>query len=167
LQPVRRALFLVPLVLLASACGAKTVKKTTGGPPNPAVAVGIGAKTLYNGGDWAVVTRGTKVVVAHLVGGVWKVDASGKVKVSILGPTGTAASIPQVAAAIKGPSTIIEDALWVDGKELLEKGGGLKPSNITIYGAPDKKLRKGTHVAIAYGRTATSGTAVRWTFRVV
>lgn len=165
---MRRALLLlIPLVLLASACGAKKVKTTSGGPPSAAVVLGSGAHALYAGGGWAVVTRGTKVVVAHLVGNTWTIDTSGRVKISILAPTGTAGSIPQVAAELKAPSALIEDALWVDGKELLEKGGGLKPSNVTIYGAPDKKLAKGTHVAIAYGRTATSGTAVRWTFRVV
>ena len=165
---MRRALLLlIPLVLLASACGAKKVKTTSGGPPSAAVVLGSGAHALYAGGGWAVVTRGAKVVVAHLVGNTWKIDTSGRVKISILAPTGTAASIPQVAAELNAPSALIEDALWVDGKELLEKGGGLKPSNVTIYGAPDKKLAKGTHVAIAYGRTATSGTAVRWTFRVV
>ncbi len=163
---MRRTLLLIPLVLLASACGTKTVK-TTSGPPSAAVVLGSGAHALYAGGGWAVVTRGSKVVVAHLVGNTWKIDTNGKVKISILAPKGTAASIPQVAAELKAPSALIEDALWVDGQELLEKGGGLKPSNITIYGAPDKKLAKGTHVAIAYGRTATSGTAVRRTFRVV
>lgn len=164
---MRRALLLIPLVLLASACGAKKAAvTTTSGPPSPAVVLS-GGKALYAGGDWAVVTRGSKVVVAHLVRNTWKVDSSGKVKISILGPKGTAASIPQVAAELKAPGALIEDALWVDGHELLEKGGGLKPSNITIYGAPGKKLAKGVHVAIAYGRTDTTGSAVRWTFRVV
>jgi hypothetical protein len=163
-------LLLLPLVLLAAACGGKSSAPpttTASGPPSAAGVLGNGGDVLYNGGNWAVVTKGTRVAVARYSGGRWKVDTTGAVKISILGPDGTAAAIPQVAAELKAPSALLEDALWVDGKELLEKGGGLHASNQTIYGAPDTPLSKGVHVAIAYGRTATSGTAVRWTFRVV
>ena len=57
-------------------------------------------------------------------------------------------------------------AMWVDGKELVVKGGGLTATKGTIYGAPDAPLTKGTHVAVAYGRTAVHATAVAWSFRV-
>jgi hypothetical protein len=131
--------------------------------------LGSGGKVLYNGGGWAVVTHDTRVAVAHLVAGSWSLESKSNVKISILGPHPLAkvASIPQVAAELKAPSALVEDALWVDGKELLEKGGGLHQNDQTVYGAPDTKLSKGMHVAVAYGRTASSGTAVRWTFRVV
>ena len=56
--------------------------------------------------------------------------------------------------------------MWVDGKELPAKGGGLTPTRGTIYGAPGAPLARGTHVAVAYGRTAEHGTAVGWSFRV-
>lgn len=165
LPVVRRAALLVPLLLLASACGTKT--STSGLPKVPSIVLGPGGKTLYNGGDWAVVTRGSRVAVAQLVAGGWKIDTSGKVKITILGPKRTASTTPQVAAEFKAPAHLVETGLWIDGKELLEKGGGLTPTDVTIYGASDRKLAKGTHVAIAYGRTATSGAAVRWTFHVV
>ena len=42
--------------------------------------------------------------------------------------------------------------MWVDGKELLVKGGGLTSTKGTIYGAPDTPLTKGTHVAVAYAQ---------------
>jgi hypothetical protein len=71
---------------------------------------------------------------------------------------------PQVAAEIAAKTDLVESALWVDGVEVLEKGGGLSPTHGTIYGAPDAPLEAGTHTAIAYGRTATHGTAVAWTF---
>lgn len=167
---MRRTVFLIPLVVLVAACGGKssTPPATTASTqPTPAGVLGGDGDVLYSSGGWAVVTRGTRVAVAHLVGGQWTVDTTHKVKISILGPNGTAAAIPQVAAEVKAPAAIVEDALWVDGKELLEKGGGLHPNDQTMYGAPDVALSKGTHVVIAYGRTATSGTAVRWTFRVV
>jgi hypothetical protein len=121
---------------------------------------------LYSGGNWAVVTKGTTAIAAHLVNGAWQADRTGKVKLDILAPHGKAASIPQIAVEMQAPSHLIEEGLWVDGHELLEKGGGITPEKVTIYGAPDKKLAKGPHTAVAYGRTDTHGTAVAWTFTV-
>jgi hypothetical protein len=169
LRGMRRTLLLLPLVLIAAACGGKSSPPatTSSSPPSPAGVLGGDGDVLYSSGGWAVVTRGTRVAVARYAAGRWTIDTKRKVKVSILGPNGTAASIPQVAAEVKAPAAIVEDALWVDGKELLEKGGGLHPNDQTMYGAPDTALSKGVHVAIAYGRTATTGSAVRWTFRVV
>ena len=165
---MRRTLILLPLVLLAAACGGKSsTPPTTTALPQPGGVLGSSGRTLYNGGDWAVVTTGTRVAVAHLVAGQWSLESKSNVKISILGPLGKVAPIPQVAVELKAPSALVEDGLWVDGKELLEKGGGLHPNDQTIYGAPDTKLSKGVHVAIAYGRTASSGVAVRWTFTVV
>jgi len=164
-----RRLSILALVLTLAACGsahhaAPPVPKA---PPSPAHLLGAGAHVLYSGGNWAVVTKGTQAVAAHLVHGTWQADRSGKVKLDILAPHGTAATIPQVAVGMKAKAHLIEEGLWVDGHELLEKGGGLTPENLTVYGAPDKKLAKGTHVAVAYGRTDTHGTAVAWTFKVV
>ena len=51
---------------------------------------------------------------------------------------------PQVAAALSAGDELAESALWVDGVELLEKGGGLTPTKGTIYGAPAAPLAKGT-----------------------
>jgi len=75
--------------------------------------------------------------------------------------------MPQVAAELTAPTPLVESGLWVDGVELLEKGGSLSPRRGTIYGAPATPLAKGTHTAVAYARTATQATAVAWTFRVV
>ena len=162
-----RRLAIILLVLPLAACGsshqaATTLPKT---PPSPAHLI-PGGKVLYAGGDWAVVTQGTTAIAAHLVHGTWQADRSGKAKLSILAPHGKSASIPQVAVEMKASSHLIEEGLWVDGHELIEKGGGLTPENVTVYGAPDRKLAKGLHTAIAYGRTDTHGTAVAWTFTV-
>ena len=73
---------------------------------------------------------------------------------------------PQFAVQLTAPARLVESAIWVDGTQLLVKGGGLKPDQGTIYGALDGPLTKGHHVAVAYGRDATTGTAVAWTFRV-
>ena len=39
----------------------------------------------------------------------------------------------------------------------------------SLAGLPiaDRRLKPGRHVVVAYGRTATTGTAVAWTFRAV
>jgi hypothetical protein len=166
---MRRLIFLLPLVVITAGCGGKNTPPatTSSSQPSPAGVLGAGSQVLYNGGEWAVVTHGSRVAVTHLVGGSWSLESKSNVKISILGPLGKVAAIPQVAAELKAPSALVEDGLWVDGKELLEKGGGLHANDQTIYGAPDTKLAKGVHAAIAYGRTASSGTAVRWTFTVV
>jgi hypothetical protein len=87
--------------------------------------------------------------------------------VRILGPDpGTKADpTPQVAAEISAADPLAESGLWVDGEALDVKGGGSATKG-TIYGAPAAPLEPGTHVAVAYGRTARNGTAVAWTFTV-
>jgi hypothetical protein len=166
---VRRLVpLLAILIALAAGCGstkhAATVPKA---PPPPARLLGPGGTVLYAGNDWAVVRRGEQAVAAHLVDGVWRADRSGVVKVELLGPHKRSHRLPQVAAEISGPSRIVEEGLWIDGVELLEKGGGLKPSRVTVYGAPNGNLKPGPHVAIAYGRTQAHGTAVAFAFTVV
>ena len=161
--PVRRLAVLLLVVPLA-ACGSRHAAPKV--PASPAHLI-PGGKALYTGGDWAVVTKGTTAIAAHLVHGAWTADRSGVVKLSILAPRGHATTTPQVAVEMKAPAHFVETGLWVDGVELVEKGGGLKPEDVTIYGAPDGKLKPGTHTAIAYGRTDTHGTAVAWTFTVV
>jgi hypothetical protein len=88
------------------------------------------------------------------------------VHVRILGPERSATRQPQVAAEISAADDLAETGLWVDGEELLVKGGG-SPQRGTIYGTTAAPLAPGPHVAVAYGRTATTATAVAWTFRVV
>ena len=151
------------LVAVLAGCGgtSKRVVTTTAAPPKP----GPG-KVLYRGGAWAVVLDGNTARALHLVGGRWRPDTSGAVKVSILGPHGTAAATPQVAAELTAKAALVESGLWVDGTELLTKGGGLTPTRGTIYGAPDGTLSAGEHIAVAYGRTAVHATAVAWSFRV-
>ena len=128
-------------------------------------------KTLYQGSTWAVVQSTApgkaNAVAFRLVGGKWVPDRSGKVKLSILGPQpgATAARRPQVAIEVTAKKPFVETALWVDGNELAEQGGG-SPTRGTIYGAPAKPLKPGDHVAVGYGRTNATGNAVAWIFKV-
>ncbi|MFL5927451.1 MAG: hypothetical protein ACJ77E_11005 [Gaiellaceae bacterium] len=160
---------LAPLLLVfafglaLAGCGgmdqAATTTTAASEPPGP-------GKTLYAGGPWAVVVDGGKATAFHKVAGTWKPDTSGAVKIRILGPGAKAARLPQVAAEISAKKPLVESGLWVDGKELPVKGGGITPRRGTIYGAPGTPLAKGKHIAVAYGRTDQHATAVAWSFRV-
>jgi hypothetical protein len=144
-------------------CGGSSHRATTtnaAAPPGPGT-------TLYAGGDWAVVVDGEYATAFHRVAGAWKADKSGAVKIRILGPEGDVAPTPQVAVELSATKPLIESGMWVDGKELVVKGGGLTSTKGTIYGAPGTPLTKGTHVAVAYGRTAEHAHAVLWMFGVV
>ncbi len=66
---------------------------------------------------------------------------------------------------ITAKAPFVESALWVDGIELAEKGGG-SPTEGTIYGAPQHALKPGLHVAVGYARTASRAAAVAWSFVV-
>jgi len=162
---VRRIALLLVAVALAG-CGGSS--KTDAPTTTPSVPAPGAAKVLFASGAWAVVVDGATASALHLVNGTWRRDTSGKVKVAILGPTpkSSAAAIPQVAAELSAGTALADSALWVDGIELNEKGGGLTPQRGTIYGAPAKPLARGLHVAVAYARTATHATAIVWTFRV-
>jgi hypothetical protein len=128
---------------------------------------GSSGTTLYAGGDWKVVVDGKHATAFHRVAGAWKPDTSGAVKIRILGPDGDVTQTPQAAAELSAKKPLIESGMWVDGQELVVKGGGLTATKGTIYGAPGAPLTKGTHVAVAYARTADHATAVAWSFRVV
>jgi hypothetical protein len=163
---VRKLLALLALAVAAAGCGSKSsdsMTTTMAAAPSPAAA--IGGHTIYHGGDWAVVVKGDQAVALHLVGDAWRPDRTGRVKVELLGPHGVQPPTTQVAAQLTAPSRLVESGLWVDGVELLEKGGGLTPSRGTIYGATNN-LARGKHVVVAYARTATAATAVARSFQV-
>jgi len=163
LPRVRRIVFVVLALALAGCGSTKHATGTTTATPVPKPGPG---RVLYEAGGWAVVISGGDARALHLAGGSWHADTSRAVKVSILGPHGTAAATPQVAAEISAKAPLVESGLWVDGTELDVKGGGLTPTKGTIYGAPAAPLGSGSHVAVAYGRTAGHATAVAWSFRV-
>ena len=157
---------LVPLLVLAAVlagCGSsKQAATTTTVPPRPP------GDVLYQGAAWAVSTADGKATAYKLVGGAWKPDRTHNVTIDILGPKPGSKQLPrpQIAVQVTGDAALADTALWVDGKEVLTKGGGLTPDKGTVYGAPDSALTKGTHTVVAYGRTAAHGTAILWTFHV-
>jgi hypothetical protein len=162
---VQRSPLLLAVVVLAACGGSSKTATTTSAAPAPAPPPG---KVLYAGGDWVVSIANGAATAYHRVGGTWRADRSGRVKIAVLGPKrgGKAAAIPQVAVELSAPKPLVESGLWVDGRELQVKGGGLTPTRGTIYGAPPARLGRGTHTAVAYGRTDGTGSAVLWTFRV-
>jgi ABC-type glycerol-3-phosphate transport system substrate-binding protein len=149
----RLALALV-LALTLAGCGSSK----TSAPPGDVV---------FQGSEWAVAVDGGKATAYRLVDGEWQADTSGAVKVAVLGPKpgSQVPATPQVAIEMRAPTALVESALWVDGTELLEKGGG-SPTRGTIYGAPAAPLAPGEHTAVAYARTGANATAVAWTFHV-
>ena len=156
------ACYLLVGALLLTGCGGggKTKKTTT-------AAATVPSNVLYQSAEWQVLTKpGPRAEVLHLVNGKWVVDTSHAVKIAVIGPKPgkIAPNPPQVAITMHSKTPLVESALWVDGYQLFEKGGGT-PENGTIYGAPTR-LTKGTHVAVGYARTAFGGTAVAWTFRI-
>ena len=157
---MRRALPLLLVLAALAGCGGSR-------PAGPASVLGKGAAVPYSSGDWAVVVKGDTAVVAHRVSGAWQADRSGAVKVEILGPSTTQpqAPTPQVAAQLVSTTPLVESALWIDGVEVLEKGGG-SPTRGTIYGAPAAPLLPGKHLLVAYARTTSHGTAVARVFHV-
>jgi hypothetical protein len=160
-----RRLCLLGLVAVLTSCGSSsnTAESTTATVPRP----GPGT-VVYQRHEWAVVVNHGRAQALHLAGGEWVPDTSAAVRISILGPHPheKVPATPQVAAELIGNAPLVESALWVDGQELLEKGGGLTPKRGTIYGTTAAPLRRGMHTAVAYGRTATHAHAVAWTFRV-
>ena len=115
---------LLVLAVIAVGCGSSAGQRRPG-PPTP----GPG-QVVYQGTEWAVVVDGGKAVALHLVGDAWR-PAQRHGEDRVLGPkpgsTGNPRT-PQVAAALSAGDDLVESALWVDGMELLEKGGGLTPT---------------------------------------
>lgn len=163
-----RKLWILPALLVVAGCGASkgAPPPVTTAPVSSPLSALPGSHVLYFAGGWAVLQKGGRAVAAHRVGGRWRADRSGDVRIQILGPKPgrTAASLPQVAAELTSQSALVESGLWLDSKELNVKGGG-SPTLATIYGAPAHDLRPGRHVAVAYGRSDRSGTARAWVFR--
>jgi hypothetical protein len=182
-----RRLALLAAVALVAGCGggSKTTSTatTSAAPPAPDPAAAMRAliakqpdlagkvTTLYNGGAWSVVQSvrpgAAHAVAFQLIRNKWVADQSGNVKLEILGPHqgSSAPKLPQVAIQFSAAQPFVESALWVDGTELQEKGGG-SPKRGAIYGAPAKPLKPGQHVAVGYARTNLSGTATAWIFKV-
>ena len=179
---MRRLALLVAAALLAG-CGSGSGKETsTASVPGPAAAMGDliagdpslagRVEVLFQSPAWAVIeSRGAgkaSAVAFHLVKGAWIPDRSGSVSLTIIGPKAgsTTSDSPQVAIELKAHAPLVETALWVDGQELLERGGGT-PREGTIFGSPAAPLKAGEHVAVGYGRTKANGTAAAWVFTTV
>jgi hypothetical protein len=181
-KPLAFVLFVGVLAGCGGSSSSAPSTTTVASVPDPAAAMrtliradpalGGTVHTLYQGSTFAVVEstapHRANAVAFHLLAGHWRPDRTDNVKISILGPARDAVNAPatpQVAIEFSAPAPFVETALWVDGTELEEKGGG-SPTKGTIYGAPAHPLKRGPHVAVGYARTAATATAVAWIFTV-
>jgi hypothetical protein len=185
---MRRAWPLLPLLALAVALGgcggggskhAASTSTTTATVPDPGTAMAALIKadpalkgvvrTLYMTPTWAVVESvghdKATALAFRLENGAWVADRSGKVTLQILGPRAgsTTTAKPQVALRFVTATPSLESALWIDGSELVERGGGT-PTRGTIYGTPLHPLQPGQHVAVGYARSRAHAAAVAWVF---
>jgi hypothetical protein len=70
----------------------------------------------------------------------------------------------QVAAEFKAPSAILEAGLWVDGRAVPARSGGVSPSYLTIF-AEVGHLGLGSHSTVAFVLTDEGAGALAWPFR--
>jgi hypothetical protein len=176
---VRRVVALLLPVALLAGCGGGSKNASTSTVPSAAAAMNdLIAKhpalaghveVLFESPAWAVVESKRKgkasAVAFRLVKGAWVPDRSGSVHLTVIGPKAgsTTSDSPQVAIGLKAHAPLVETALWIDGQELVEDGGGT-PKNGTIFGSPAAPLKAGPHVAVGYGRTKANATATAWVF---
>jgi hypothetical protein len=106
--------------------------------------------------------------VMRLEHGRWRADLLSPVKVRPLGPSqGTRVGpVMQAAAEVAAPVAVSDGAIWVDGRAIAGKSGGIDPEHVTFYGQPLRPLARGRHVAVAFARAGNQAGAVAWTFSV-
>ena len=180
-RPMRRAVLVLAVLALAGCGGSKhaattsTGAATASGPPAAELRrlLGTSTATVRAAGGrwwvaWAVVGGRARTGVLERGPGGWRSVAGAAIGWTPLGPQpgGHAAAVPQVAVEIKAPSPIVDTALWVDGRPIDTRGGGLTTKLITIYGAPAAPLGTGRHVVVAFARAGTTASAAAWLFTV-
>lgn len=158
---MRAALPLLAAILLLAGCGGGA-----DGPTVPGAPAGAKVQSRDLGGGWSVAWTvvGGKGYAAVFHDGK---PAKG-VRVTPIGPDPgeSVGRIPQVAAGMKASAAIVDYSLFVDDQALDAKGGGLRPQDVTIYGAPASSLSPGPHVALAVARAGDSAGAAVWPFTV-
>ena len=117
----------------------------------------------------AIVSRtGSYAAALRRVGGTWRVELGGPVRVRALGPDpGTRQrQVRQIAAAVTGATGKGYALLWLDGLTLPAKTARLGTS-LTIYANLPSRVLRGRHAVVAFASEGNQASALAWTFVVV
>jgi hypothetical protein len=98
--------------------------------------------------------------------GRWRVEAADPLRIRPLRPDPAERlrrPRTQLAAEFKARDAISEAGLWLDGRAVPTRAGGLGPSYFTAYGESGT-LEPGRHSVVAFASTARDARAVAWTF---
>lgn len=95
----------------------------------------------------------------------WTVELGGPIRVEAVRPEPgeRVTTRTQIAAEVKAGARIEEAGLWLDGRALPARGGGLEPDALTMF-AESGDLAPGRHSAVAFTSTARNAVALAWTF---
>ena len=112
-------------------------------------------------------TAGAKAfgTALRLDGQEWSVELGGPVRIEAVRPEPGERVMrrTQVAAEVKAGAPIEDAGLWLDGRALPARGGGLTNRAITMF-ADTGTLEPGRHAAVAFAATASHATAYAWPF---
>jgi hypothetical protein len=109
----------------------------------------------------------TYAAAFRLENGRWRVEVADAVRIRPLRPDPSERlrrARTQVAAEFKAGDPIAQAGLWLDGRAVRARAGGLGPSYFTAYGESGL-LKPGGHSVVAFASTARGARAVAWTFR--
>lgn len=98
--------------------------------------------------------------------GEWLLELGAPIRIRPLRPDPgeTVHTRTQVAAEFKAPSAILEAGLWIDGRAVPARGGGVSPSYLTVF-AEVRELRAGAHSTVAFVLAGEDAGALAWPFR--
>lgn len=112
-------------------------------------------------------TAGTEAFATalRLDGQEWSVELGGPIRIEAVRPEPgeRVTRRTQVAAEVKAGAAIEDAGLWLDGRALPARGGGLTNRALTMF-ADTGTLETGRHSAVAFAATASHATAYAWAF---
>jgi hypothetical protein len=102
----------------------------------------------------------------RLEDGEWLLELGSPIRIRPIlpDPGETVDERTQVAAEFRAPSAILEAGLWVDGRAVPARSGGVSPSYVTIFSEVGH-LQLGSHSTVAFVLTDEDAGALAWPFR--
>ncbi len=102
----------------------------------------------------------------RLENGNWLIELGGPIRIRALvpDPGESVAALVHVAAEFKAPTAISEAGLWLDGRAVPAKGGGVSASYLTVFGEAGE-LAFGAHSMVAFVVAGDEAAALAWPFQ--